>query len=204
MFAASLVLAGCGSSLATSAPPTADIPATPIATSPNDSPPPSQAPLQSPAATGFFAFAAEDIAAYYVTQGFTCLPPTPSTKAAGFLYTGCQKVDTTGRTLVVGLVTQPNGALASGFASVSVAPDETVVEPADALDHLSRFLGATMGGEPGATAALWMTEHLGLAYEQTTFGPIAIATYTQGTDDASRIFVEVADPAYLEAPAPSG
>lgn len=195
-----MALAACGSSVATSAPPTTGAPVPTTVVTPAQS----AAPTETPAATGFFAFAAEDIAAYYVTQGFTCLPPTPSTQAAGFLYTGCQKVDSTGRTVVVGLVTQPNGALANGFASVSAAPSETVVEPADALDHLSRFLGATLGGEAGGTAAVWMTEQLGLAYAETTFGQITIATYTQGADDASRIFVEVADPAYLEAPQASG
>jgi hypothetical protein len=155
----------------------------------------------SPAATTTgFAFAAEDIADYYQTQGYTCAAPQPSTKAAGFTVRTCQETDVAGRTRVIGLVTDPAGGLANGFASVKGADTETILAPIDALDPLSGFLAATLGEERGGALLTWLASHLGDAFAETTSGPVEVATYSASADDHSTLYVEVANQAYLAAP----
>lgn len=154
-------------------------------------------------ATGF-AFAAEDIAAYYQGQGYTCNAVEPSTTAAGFFFRSCEKVDAAGRALVIGLVTDPDGLLAEGFATVSGTESEAVLEPEVALPPLAGFLGATLGEAEGGRAADWLTDHLGGVYEQTTLGAVTLATYNGDNDDPKVLAVELANQAYLEAPTPSG
>ena len=202
--AVSLLLAACGS---TSVTPSAAA-STPLslATASQAIPPPSaQVASASPTAnTTGFAFGAEDIAAYYQTQGYVCSAPRPSTKAAGYTLRTCQETDAAGRTRVIGLVTDPAGGLANGFASVRGKDTETILAPIDALDPLSGFLGATLGEQQGAALLTWLASHLGDAYAETTSGPVKVATYTESADDHSTLYVEVANQAYLDAsPAPS-
>ena len=154
-------------------------------------------------ATGF-AFAADDIVAYYEGQGYTCHPIEPSTTAAGFFFRSCEKGDAAGRALVIGLVTDPDGRLAEGFATVTGTESETVLEPEVALPPLAGFLGATLGEDEGARAADWLTDHLGGVYEQTTLGQVTLATYNGDNDDPHVLAVELANQAYLDAPTPSG
>jgi hypothetical protein len=154
-------------------------------------------------ATGF-AFAADDIAAYYQGQGYTCNPIEPSTTAAGFFFRSCEKVDAAGRGLVVGLVTDPGGRLAEGFATVTGTESETVLEPEVALPSLAGFLGATLGEAEGGRAADWLTDHLGGVYEQTTLGGVTLATYNGDNDNPQVLAVELANKSYLDAPTPSG
>jgi hypothetical protein len=154
-------------------------------------------------ATGF-AFAADDIAAYYQGQGYTCHPVEPSTTAAGFSFRSCDKVDAAGRELVIGLVTDPGGRMAEGFATVTGTPSEAVLEPEAALPSLAGFLGATLGEDEGGRAADWLTDHLGGVYEQTTLGRVTLATYNGDNDNPQVLAVELANQAYLDAPTPSG
>jgi hypothetical protein len=198
--ATSLLLAACGSttgtpSLTAPASPTLAVPSTSIAL-------PSEAsPSGNPTAnTTGFAFAAEDIATYYASQGYACAAPQPSTTAAGFTLRSCQKTDDAGRTRTIGVVTDPAGGLANGFASVKGKDTETILAPIDALDPLSGFLGATLGEEQGAALLTWLASHLGDTYAETTSGPIKVATYTASEDDHSTLYVEVANQAYLDAP----
>jgi hypothetical protein len=202
--AAALLLAGCGStvvspsavgspSLATASP--SPTPAWPAASEPTASASP------APATTGF-AFAAEDIAAYYETQGYVCSALQPSTTAAGYTVRTCQTIDDAGRTRVIGLVTDPDGGLANGFASVKGTEAETILAPIDALDPLAGFLGATLGEGPGTTLLTWLASHLGDTYAETTTGPIKVATYTESDDDHSTLYVEIADQGYLDASPP--
>jgi hypothetical protein len=150
-----------------------------------------------------FAFAADDIVAYYMTQGFTCASAQPSAKASGFTVRRCQRTDEDGRTRVVGLVTDRDGFLADAFASVRGMTGETVLAPIDALDPLSGFLGATLGETQGAALLTWLASHLGDAHIETTSGPITVATYTASEDDHATLYVELANQTYLEA-APLG
>lgn len=151
-----------------------------------------------------FAFAADDIVAYYQGQGYTCHPVEPSTTAAGFFFRSCEKVDAAGRALVVGLVTDPGGRLAEGFATVTGTESEEVLEPEVALPPLAGFLGATLGEAEGGRAADWLTDHLGGIYEQTNLGAVTLATYNGDNDDPNVLAVELANQAYLDAPTPSG
>ena len=199
--AASLLLAACGSTVppgaATSPSPTiaAASPAVPLPSGP----PASASPTTN---TTGFAFAAEDIAAYYQSKGYVCASPQPSTKAAGFTLRTCQETDDARRTRIVGLVTDPAGGLANAFASVRGKETETILAPIDALDPLSGFLGATLGEEQGAALVTWLASHLGDAYAETTSGPIKVATYSESADDHSTLYVEVANQAYLDASPP--
>lgn len=200
--ATSLLLAACGStsvtpSLTASPSPTL-APASPSAASRSPAGPPASA-IPTANTTGF-AFAAEDIAAYYESQGYPCVAPQPSTKAAGFTFRSCEKVDDTGRTRVIGLVTDPDGGLANGFASVNGKDTETILAPIDALDPLSGFLGAMLGEQQGAALLTWLAAHLGDTYAETMSGPIKVATYTESETDHSTLYVEVANRAYLDAP----
>jgi hypothetical protein len=198
----SLVLTACGSTTLTPSAATSPL-STRAATSgsPVAASSPEPAPSAAPTAnTTGFPFAAEDIAAYYQTQGYTCADPLPSTKAVGFMLRSCQLTDADGRTHTVGLVSDPAGGLANGFASVKGKDGETILAPIDALDPLSGFIGAMLGEERGAALLTWLASHLGDAYAETTSGPIRLATYTESADDHSTLYVEVANQAYLDAP----
>jgi hypothetical protein len=179
--------------------------AAPRSSDPVSPSPATPAPSATPTAdTTGFAFAAEDVAAYYETQGYACGPPQPSTVAAGYTLHSCQIVDEAGRTRIVGLVTDPYGGLADGFASVKGTDSETILAPIDALDPLAGFLGALLGEQRGAALLTWLASHLGDAYAETSSGPIKVATYTESADDHSTLYVELANQAYLDAsPAPS-
>jgi len=147
-----------------------------------------------------FAFAAEDVVAYYESQGYACSAQQPSTKAVGFFFRSCSKVDDAGRTRVIGVVTDPGGGLADGFASVHGKDAETFLAPVDALDPLAGFLGAMLGEDQGSTLLPWLAGHLGDAYGESTIGAIKVATYTEAEQDHSKLYVEVANQAYLDAP----
>jgi hypothetical protein len=150
-----------------------------------------------------FAFAAEDIVAYYASQGYACGARQPSTKAVGFFLRTCEKIDDAGRTRVIGVVTDPSGGLANGFASVQGKDTETFLAPVDALDPLAGFLGAMLGEDQGSTLLPWLAGHLGDAYAETTIGAVKVATYTESAEDHSKLYVEVANQAYLDAPGAS-
>ena len=198
--AIALLLAACAPSSVTPNPSASPAPtlagASPAV--PSLSQPPASA-IPTANTTGF-AFAAEDIAAYYETQGYTCAASQPSTKAAGYTVRTCQEIDPAGRTRVIGLVTDPGGGLANGFASLKGKATETILAPVDALDPLSGFLGATLGEEQGGALLTWLASHLGDTYAETTSGPLKVATYTESADDHSTLYVEVANQAYLGAP----
>jgi hypothetical protein len=200
--ATSLLFAACGSTTLSPSPAASPSFAVAPPSSPTTSPSPSVLPASaSPTAnmTGF-AFAAEDIAAYYESQGLACSAPQPSTQAAGFTFRTCERTDDAGRTLTIGLVTDPDGGLANGFASVKGTDSETILAPIDALDPLAGFLGAMLGEDQGATLLTWLASHLGDTYAETTSGPIKVATYTESEEDQSTLYVELANSAYLDAP----
>ena len=201
--AASLLLAACASPTVIPSPITSSPPVAPTASPSFASPSPSAltaSPAPSLPTTGF-AFAADDVVAYYESQGYQCSAARPSTKAAGFTVRTCETVDQAGRTRGIGVVTDPAGGLANGFASVQGTATETFLAPVDALDPLAGFLGAMLGQERGAALLEWLAGHLGDAYAETTIpGSITVATYTESAEDHSKLYVEVANPAYLDAP----
>jgi hypothetical protein len=127
----------------------------------------------------------------------------PSSEAAGHFYQGCQLVDGDGRTLVIGLVTDPAGNLADAYASVQGTAGETILNPTDALDHLAGFLGAMLGEERGTSLLEWLAGHLGDAYAETTIDTLTVGTYTASETDHSRLYLELGSQGYLDAPAPT-
>ena len=174
----------------------------PVPTSASPSPTiQSAAPGASPAA---FPFAADAIVGYYESQGYTCTPLAPSTHAAGYAFRTCQLTDADGRIRIVGVVTDASGGLADGFASVEGTDSEAILDPVVALDPLAGFLGAMLGESQGEALLPWLAGHLGDAYATTTVGDLTVATYTEAEDDHSKLYIEVANQAYLQAPRPSG
>ena len=206
-----LTVSGCGSSGAPSTAPgqpsraTTAVPTSVAQTtqpSTGSFPPAPAAPSASPFADVPFAFPADSVVGFYVSEGMRCAAPVPSTKAAGWTVTTCQGADAAGRPIAVGVVTDPAGRLGNGFASVTALPEADLLEPTDALEMLSGFLGAMLGDAAATDLLPWLAGHLGDEYAATTFGGGTIATYTESADDPTRIYVEVAGPAYLAAPAP--
>jgi hypothetical protein len=200
-------VAACGSSVTPSAqngPSSGASAAVPTrVTQATASPAPASAELSaSPFADVPFAFPADSVVGFYEGEGLTCAAPAPSRKAAGWTVTACQGVDPAGRPIAIGVVTDPAGRLGNGFASVTALADADLLEPTDALDMLSGFLGAMLGDAAATELLPWLAGHLGDSYTATTFGGGTIATYTESADDPTRIYVEVAGPAYLAAPAP--
>lgn len=149
-----------------------------------------------------FAFAADDVLAYYGSVGYACSQPGPSTQAAGYTVRSCDHVDAAGRNLTIAVVTDPGGSLGDAFASVATADPTGILDPVDALDPLSGFLGAMLGSGRAAPQVQWLAAHAGDAYAETSDAGLRIATYTPTADDHSTIFLELADQAYLDAPRP--
>jgi hypothetical protein len=101
---------------------------------------------------------------------------------------------------VIGLVTDSDRGLADAFASVLGTDTETILAPIDALDPLSGFLGATLGDEQGTALLTWLASHLGDTYAETMSGSLKVATYTESDADHSKLYVEIANRRYLDAP----
>ena len=202
-----VLLAACAP-VPTSAPSTAASPVRePAATATLGSSQPSSTPTRSPDVTPNpigFAFDSEAVIAYYQSVGYDCSQPRPSTEAAGYMVRTCQRVDPAGRTLTIGLVTDAAGALGNAFSSVRAVEGELVLDPVDALDPLSGFLGAMLGSDRSEAVVEWLAGHAGDAYAETSDGGLRVATYTPAEDDHTSILVELADPTYLAAPTPSG
>jgi hypothetical protein len=201
--AALVLLAACGSTVVIPVQTHAPSPRFATAPSTTASPAASSVSASPTANTTGFAFAADDIAAYYESQGYTCATPQPSAKAAGYTLRTCQQMDPGGRMRVIGLVTDPDGGLANAFASVRGRETETILAPVDALDPLAGFLGATLGEERGSALLSWLASHLGDTYAQTVSEPVTVATYTESADDHSALYVEVGNRGYLDAAPPA-
>jgi hypothetical protein len=154
------------------------------------------------AGAGPFAFGADAILGFYEGEGLACQPPVPSKTAAGWSVTTCKGADPAGRPVAIGLITDDDGALGAGFATVTALPEEDVLEPENAMNGLSGFLGAMLG-EAAATQQLpWLAGHLGDEYAETTVGDLTVATYIESPEDPTRIYLEVDGREYLAAPSP--
>ena len=198
---AALVLA-CGGVTPTPSPTPPPVAIAPTTSSATEAPP-AASPAPSPSLPTGFAFDAESVVGYYAGIGYTCAAPAPSALADGYSFTSCELVDGDGRTLAIGVVTDPEDELADGFASVSGAASEPVLEPAAAFEPLAGFLGAMLGDVRGESLLEWLASHHGEDYAETTIGDLQVATYVRGGDH-STLYVELATQAYLDAPAPSG
>ena len=200
---AALVLAGGCAPAATPTGVPATVPAlgaTPAAGASTAPTAPAESVAPSP---GYFAFDAESILGYYATLGYTCEPGVPSTQAADHLYRSCLLVDSDGRTRVVGITTDPAGDVADAFTSLTGRANEPVLDPVVALEPFSAFLGAVLGPAQGESLLEWLASHLGDDDARTMLGDLTVATYSESPRDHSRLYLEIANPAYLESPTPS-
>lgn len=155
-----------------------------------------------PADHGGFAFAAGDVFAYYKGLGYTCQTPTASTQAAGYTVQRCLlKDDASGVILIVALVTDPNGATGDAFAGVLDANSKAIPGNGVASKPLLEFLGAMLGQSAGTEAGTWLVPHLG-EQSQTNVGDMLVGTYTENDSAGVGVYVEVANKAFLDAPAP--
>lgn len=175
------------------------------ASQPPSSPLPSASSIETSSPTvrpDQFEFDPESVALYYVSLGYACADPSPSEVALGHVVQSCRLVDPVGRTLVVGLVADPQGDLANAYASVEAPAAETSVDSTAALDPLAAFLGAVLGSTRGESLLPWLAGHLGDAYAETTVGDLRVATYRESETDFSKLYVEIGTPDYLTSPTP--
>lgn len=192
---------GCGSGPSSPPVSTQTIPAA-VATPPQSASPTFAAAPSGSVARGF-AFDPESIVGYYETQGYACTARQASTTAVGHEFQSCQLVDGDGRTRTLGIVTDSSDNVADAFLSLRGSDAETLVEPAAVLEPFAGFLGAVLGAEQGSAQLPWVAAHLGDADARTTVGDLTIATYTPAPDDHTKLTLEIATAAYIEAPVPS-
>jgi hypothetical protein len=209
--AGAILFAGCGGAAATPTPapmpPPTATPAPPPAPTAAPTAKPNAAPTATPAAStaanlGGFAFPAEQVLNYYESAGFTCKPATPSTQAAGYSVVRCLKADeATKLTTIIALVADENAVTGDAFAGVVGTDGKTSATPEQAINDLAFFLGAMLGETAGQEAGSWLTQHLGEDLS-TTVGDILVATYPGDKDTGLGYYVEVANKAFMDAPAP--
>jgi len=224
--AGALLVTGCGGSAATAAPTAA--PSTPASAAAPATPAPTAAPTVAPTvapttapataapttaasasadatldpALGGFAFPSSDVLAYYTSIGFTCKDPAPSTQAAGYTITRCVKADSTkGNSTIVALVTDPGGVTGDAFVGGVGSDGKTTPKPEDAITDLAFFLGAMLGKTNGTQASTWLATNLGAESAQTTIGDVLVGTYPGDAATGPGYFVEVANQAFMSAPA---
>jgi hypothetical protein len=162
--------------------------------------PASPSGVPASAAVGPFAFGPDAILGFYEREGLACQQPVPSKTAAGWSVTTCQGSDPTGRPVAIGLITDEDGALGAGFATVTALPSEDLLDPENAIDGLSGFLAAMLGEEVATQQLPWLAGHLGDEYAETTVGDLTVATYIESPDDPTRIYVEIDGREFLAAP----
>jgi hypothetical protein len=138
-----------------------------------------------------FAFDAADVADYYRGVGFSCSEGQPSPSATGMTIRTCRRIDAGGRTLTIRLSADQTGGLVDGVAGVEAPRGTSILQPADALDHLSGFLGAMLGSDRAGRQLEWLAGHLGDARAETTDGGLRIATYTPDPQDHTAIYLEL-------------
>jgi hypothetical protein len=220
--AGALLVAGCGGAAAsptaaptnaptpapTAAPAVTAAPATPAPTVAPATAAPTIAPAGSPTATkdpalGGFAFPAAQVLSYYGSNGLTCGDPAPSPQATGYTITRCVGTDdTTKLTTIVAVVTDPDGVIGDAFAGVLASDGKTMPKPADAITGLGFFLGAMLGEADGTEAVTWLAQHMGETMAQTTINDMLVATYPGDEATGVGYYVETANQAFLNAPAP--
>ncbi|MEI7745581.1 MAG: hypothetical protein WCK58_17730, partial [Chloroflexota bacterium] len=178
-----------------------DTPTTAPTEAPTDAP--SVAPSTTPVPTGTLANTYDDFVAYYSSQGYTCGDPTASSQAGGWMLTRC--IEDNGATApsnVIGLVVDPDGVLGDIFAGVVNRAGAEMPTTTDMITPLSFVLGGAMGSDDGTTAATWLAENLGKEMANTTINGNTVATYTENDANGVGAYVEIATPAFLDAPAP--
>ena len=216
-------LAGCGGTAGASAAATAQAPsptaapateaptATPTPTpSPTEAPTvaPTEAPTEAPASAGTedlggFAFPPGEVLDYYVSQGFVCEDPKVSDVAAGYTSVRCLLTEESGATAIVALVVNDaTGATGDAWAGYITAAGTEGPDRKDAAQHLGGFIAAMLGSNPGTEAATWIAENLDAQDLVKKYGAITAIIYQENDEGGVGHYVEVANDAYINAPAP--
>lgn len=217
-----LVAAACGGSAATPAPAT-PAPATPAPTAAPATPAPTEAPATpapteapsveapsldagtpDPADNGGFAFSAKDLMDYYTSEeGFQCEDPTPSTQAAGYTVQRCIHDAGNGVSELIAFVVDADGVMGDAFAAYLLDAGSAMPDPADAAPFLSGFSAGLLGTDVFTNDALpWLQENLGKDSAQTEISGLLYGTYTEDDDGGVGLYVESANQAFMDAPAP--
>lgn len=217
VFAGAFAIAGCGASGSGTAAPSAQTPtpqpAPTEATTPTATTAPIEAttpaPTDAPASAttgdlGGFAFPASDVLDYYTSaeQGFVCEDPQPSDVAAGHTKVRCLKTEDSGAVAIVSLVVDANGTTADAFGGYITAAGTEGPDPKAAAMHLGGFVAAMLGTDIGADAATWVATNLDAVDLVKKFGGITAIIYQENDEGGVGHYVEVANDAYLNAPAP--
>jgi len=105
-------------------------------------------------------------------------------------------------TTIVSVVTDPNGVIGDAFAGVLGADGKSLPTTVEAITGLGFFRGAMLGETDGTAAATWLTQHLGENMAQTTINNMLVATYPVDEATGLGYYVETANQAFMNAPAP--
>ena len=220
-----IAVAGCGASTtggtpqasaqaptpqpATATPALTSAPTAAATASPTDAPTvaatdaaPSIAASLDPTDNGGFAFKPGDVLDYYVSQGFDCKDPQPSTQAADYTIVRCFKTDDAGTTAMVALVVSADGVTGNAFAGYLNPAGSDLPDKQAAAAHLGGFLAARLGTDLGSQAATWLGTNFGAEGIQKTFGPINALIYGENDENGVGYFTEVVNDAFMKAPAP--
>ncbi len=221
LLAGAFAIAGCGASGSGSAAPSAQAPsaqaptpqpasATPAptaTTAPTEATTP--APTDAPASAttgdlGGFAFPPGDVLDYHTSaeQGFVCKDPQPSNVAAGHTTIRCLKSEDSGAVAMVSIVVDANGTTADAFGGYITAAGTEGPDPKAAAMHLGGFVARMLGTDVGADAATWAATNLDAVDLVKKFGGITAIIYQEDDEGGVGHYVEVANDAYLNAPAP--
>ncbi len=217
---AAIGLAACGATGSGTAAPSAQAPtpapaaATPNPTteatsepaaSPSEAPnaSPADAPATAPADLGGFGFPPGDVLDYYVGEGFVCEDPKPSSQAVGYTQVRCLKEgEGDAPTAIITLVVNDEGVTGDAFAGYITLAGTDGPTTKDAYEHLAGFLGAMLGANAGTEAATWLAQNLGKENAQTSVGQLLVGTYPEDDEGGVGYYVELANKAFMDAPAP--
>jgi hypothetical protein len=92
--------------------------------------------------------------------------------------------------------------LGDAFAGVVAPAGSEMPATDDMIMPLAFLAGAVLGEAASEEAATWLFSNLGSEMAQTQVNGNTVATYTENDDGGVGAYVEVATPAFIEAPAP--
>lgn len=208
--AAALVVAGCaaGTTATPTAAPATDEQADPTPRGPGSLPPPDPAgsPTVAPSGdappAGTFRFPAADVVAAYAGSGFACDAPRPSGEAAGYTYTECT-AELDGLLQYLGIAAEDaTGAIGDAKYGVLGADGVTLPSVTASAEPFGFFLGALLGETAGTEAFTWLFPQIGTEEAWGEVNGLSIVTYRIQDGSSAGFFVELANTAFVEAPAP--
>jgi hypothetical protein len=201
---AAFLVAACGGAASPSAAPTqapasATIAPTPTPSptpEPTPSPTPEPTPSPTPVSTGF-AFAPDDVIAYYQGIGFECTDPAVA--AAGFTVQQCLKTAKKAPTSMISIGWSDEDQLIHyGYGGYYNADGAKKPDKADAFQHLDGLIGALLGEADGVPVGQWVIANFGDDVGNVYNG-LDVYTYTLAENPGSGYFIEIATQDFLDA-----